>query len=133
MKKGVPQEDLAQAVQELKERGLLDDRRYARAMTRAQGVRDKGPAYVRARLQNKGVRLDAGQARALYEEEMGASEVERIRSILERRYPAARTVPEERRRAFQAMLRRGFSAEAIRSVLFGEGLVSSDFDTESEP
>lgn len=131
-KKGCSEEEASQLVRDLQERGLLDDGRYARAMTRAQGARDKGPAYVRARLQGKGVRVDAGQARALYEEEMGASEAERIRAILERRYPQARTRAEERRRAFQAMLRRGFSAEAIRSALFGEGPFSSEFDAEGE-
>src|SRR5437764_516024 len=56
-RKGIPQPIAEETVSGLVEEKLLDDRRYARAVTRSQVVRDKGPGYIHSKLKQKGVRI----------------------------------------------------------------------------
>lgn len=110
-------ERLKTLVTELTSEGLISDARYSRVVARHQFHRDKGPMAVARRLGQKGVRIDSREARTLFNEASGMTEQDRIRSIVERRYPRALTEEAERRRAYQALLRRGFSGGAVAEVL----------------
>lgn len=116
-RKGVEREEAAEAVAELVAEGYIDDERFSRAMLRSHAARDKGPAYIAAKLAGKGVRRSAGEVKRIFEETSGKSEETMVREILEKRYAKKLASAPERQRAFQALLRRGFSAGVIRAVM----------------
>jgi regulatory protein len=101
----------------LEELRYVDDQRFAQALTRAQGARGKGPAYILQKLKAKGVSLSVEQIRAIVEEREGRSELERAHEIVQRRYARYREDPAIAKRAFDALVRRGFSFEVARQVL----------------
>lgn len=125
-RKGASAEDARLIVQDLKGRGYLDDRRYARVIARHQAARDKGPQYILGRLRQKGVDLSLSEVKKIYDECLaqgqslgrGDSEIEAVQRVLERRYPRAKTDRSEAKRAYAALLRRGFSSELIQKCLF---------------
>jgi len=110
----------------LVELGHLSDERYARMLSRHHVLRGKGPAYVQAKLREKGVRCELSQIRAWMSEDSAPqgqevdpkeAELEQARRVVERRYPGFAQDPKLRARAFQALLRRGFSLEIARKSL----------------
>lgn len=115
----IPGTIAAETVAQLAEEKLVDDRRYARAMTRSQAVREKGPSYILQKLRQKGVHIELGEVRELFGETSDRSELELARHLVERRYPRAAQDQKELRRAYAALLRRGFSGEIVRKALFG--------------
>jgi regulatory protein len=120
IRKGVTPEQAARVVDELLAEKLIDDERYARVIARHQAFRDKGPAYVRARLRQKGVNISPARIQSIYNETMPenlGSELDLARSVVERRYPRAFADPTERRKAYQALLRRGFSPDVVQRCL----------------
>lgn len=116
-RKGYSENEIDESLSELRNQGFLDDRRFAAAFARAQSLRGKGAMHVMSALNRKGVRLPLAEVRKILSEVGDEPETEQVRKILEKRYPRAAEDPRERRRAFQALLRRGFSAEAIRSCI----------------
>jgi len=112
-------------VEALVAEGSLSEARFAGAIAREQFIRDKGPMKVAQRLRSKGVALPMSEVRKLYSEAAsgGSGEADTngeraaIESILERRYPDAKTDPNEKRKAYQALMRRGFSPELISRCL----------------
>lgn len=120
IRKGASEADAEAVVSELMAGRLIDDERYARVIARHQAFRDKGPAYVMSRLREKGVNLPMTTIRAIYQEAMPEgleSELELARRVVERRYPRALRDRAEKQRAYQALLRRGFSSEVVRRCL----------------
>jgi SOS response regulatory protein OraA/RecX len=131
----------------LEQRGELCDARFAKALARHHEARGKGPAYIQAKLREKGVDRSVDSIRALLAEspgfgsgaerdlgparnfETGSDEaltaVENPKdrelrlavAVVERRYPGFRTEQRERARAWQALLRRGFSLEIVKKAL----------------
>lgn len=138
-RKGATQADAQKIVEDLKERGYIDDRRYARVIARHQAARDKGPQYVQGRLRQKGVNLGLPEIKKIYEDCLsggqslgkGESELEAIERVLERRYPNARTDRSEAKRAYQALLRRGYSADLVGKTLFSSKLPSESSSESS--
>jgi SOS response regulatory protein OraA/RecX len=122
-RKGATSAEAEKVVEDLVERGHINDERYARVIARHQAHRDKGPAYVLMRLRQKGVNLSQAKVRELFQEalpESVESELELARRVVEKRYPEALQPacdPKERARAFAALQRRGFSRDAISRAL----------------
>ncbi|MCM2280040.1 MAG: RecX family transcriptional regulator [Oligoflexia bacterium] len=116
-RKGFAEGEADEAISELVTKGLIDDRRFARAFARAQVMRGKGPRQILAGLRAKGVRIELAEVSRIYSEVSEVDELQAARQLLERRYPKAAQDFKERRRAFQALLRRGFSAEVARQCL----------------
>lgn len=105
-------------VAKLAEEGRLDDRRYARLMTRHQFLRGKGPTYIQAKLRQKGVSAELGDIRRMIDEEgPEGGELQAARRIVERRYPRALAERDEAQRAYQALLRRGFTRDVARQAV----------------
>ena len=123
--KKVSSETAESVVETLVSDGLIDDMRYARMMIREQMMRGKGPIAIRMKLRVKGVAIEVAQIREWIQEMGGEGELEAARKIVERRYPKAREDRKEASRAFQALLRRGFSAEIAREAIF-KGAPSSN-------
>jgi SOS response regulatory protein OraA/RecX len=115
-RKGVPAPEADQVVEELLQRKLLDDERYARVVARHQAFRSKGPDFVQMRLRQKGVSLSRQKVQEIFREvlpESAGSELEMARRVVERKYPRANIDQKEKAKAFAALARRGFSMDVI--------------------
>lgn len=117
-KKGADDRIAAEIVSDLARAGYVSDERYATMVVRHQALRGKGPRYIQSKLKQKGVSLDPDRIRSMAEESTGKSSLEAAREILERRYPSWRSDQKEANRAYQALLRRGFSFDVARSAVF---------------
>ncbi len=98
-------------------RGHISDERYAAMVARSQLGRGKGPGVVRRKLAQKGVRLDRAGLKELVHGVDGFDEHAAALQVLERRYPQAGTDQKAAARAFQGLVRRGFSFEVARAAL----------------
>ncbi len=122
-RKGHSDKVARETVEALSQDKLIDDHRYARAVTRTQAIRDKGPGYILSKLRQKGVKIELSEVRTLYGESADHDELEMARRLVERRYPRACATNIEVRdnreiqRAYAALMRRGFSSEIARKVL----------------
>jgi len=121
-RKGVSSQGAAETVEALVKEKLIDDRRYARVIVRDQSFKDKGPTAILAKLRQKGVQIELREVREIFGSAADVSEAEAVKRILDRRYPNAKKDPKEARRAYMALLRRGFSSAMIRHFLsFADG------------
>jgi SOS response regulatory protein OraA/RecX len=123
-RKGVEKEEAQKIVDELVEKGLISDSRFSSAMAREQANRGKGPRFLQLKLMQKGIRLNERQTKELFETAVPEAESEIIDRVLERRYPAliqgAREGQIDRKlqqRAFQGLLRRGFSSDTVKAAM----------------
>lgn len=116
-RKGHDEAIAREVVEALVAEGSLSEVRFAGAVAREQFIRDKGPMKVAQRLRAKGVALPMNEVRKLYADASQDGERAAIESILERRYPNAKTDPNEKRKAYEALMRRGFSPETISRCL----------------
>jgi SOS response regulatory protein OraA/RecX len=116
-KKGVEPADADPVIAELVRERLIDDLRYARIVIREQVLRGKGPHYILTKLRNKGIAIEIDEVRQVILEASGVDEVETARRIVERRYPDSATDRSEAARAFQALVRRGFSFDTARQAI----------------
>ncbi|MBL8420717.1 MAG: recombination regulator RecX [Dechloromonas sp.] len=107
-------EQLDAVLEVLQAECLLSDRRYARARVVARAGRF-GDARLKQELRQHGVG-DDDIAAALPE---GGDEVLRCRAVWERRFRELPQELEERARQVRFLQYRGFSGEAIRSVMRG--------------
>ncbi len=110
------------AAERMEELGLIDDEQYARRLAQELFTRKKfGVRRVRQELQQKGID-DALIALVLEEFSPEQDEtVEKIRDIIERKYPMAQEDEKVRRRAVAALQRYGYKLEDIFSVLNKNG------------
>ena len=97
--------------------GLLSDQRYARLMVRHQYLREKGPAYIRQKLREKGISLQSTEIQKIITEVSETPESETAERVLIKKYPKAGVDPKERRKAFSALMRRGFSSDVAQRAL----------------
>ncbi|MCI9036319.1 MAG: regulatory protein RecX [Oscillospiraceae bacterium] len=111
MKKGSDAGDAQAAADWLEEIGAVDDENYAAALVRHYGGKGYGPARVRDELRRRGV--DRGLWDSALEEMPEAAEI--LDHLLQKRGDLSD--PKERRRASDALLRRGFSWEQVRAAL----------------
>jgi regulatory protein len=107
-------------VQKLVQERLLDETRFAKMLALAQSNRGKGARYVHGKLRQKGISLDLDEVRNLLGEVSKRTELESAQQIVERRYPNSRTDKAEAARAFQALVRRGFSFDIARQAVFSK-------------
>lgn len=96
---------------------FLDDARYAAAFTRLQGQRGKGPAVIRMKLKQKGLVLTDAEIVRIVEEAQGRDDLARAIEIVERRYPGFREDRSIGKKAYEALVRRGFSFELARKAI----------------
>ncbi|MBO5252831.1 MAG: regulatory protein RecX [Clostridia bacterium] len=106
------------AADRMEELGLIDDEQYARRLTQELFTRKKfGVRRVKQELREKGI---ADEIIALVLEEFSPEEeetVEKIRELIERKYPMAQEDEKVRRRAVAALQRYGYSMDDIFTVL----------------
>jgi regulatory protein len=114
--KGGVAADVEALLADLRERNLLDDRRAAAAHVRTSTrVKLRGRRRVAMELSARGV--DPDLAGELLRDVAPEDEAAAIATILTRKHIPARLTPDDRRRIFQHLLRRGFSSDAITKAL----------------
>ena len=116
------------AAGQMEELGLVDDQAYARDRAREMFLRKRwGPLRVKQELRRKGI--DGELIVELLEEyrqrDEGGLVAENVRAVLETKYSGWREDEKQRRRAFAALQRRGYSYEEIR-----EGMAWDEFEAE---
>jgi regulatory protein len=108
-----PEDDLEALIQDLSQRKLLSDERFAES--RAHSLSRKfGAARIAHELRTKG--LDKGLAEQA-SKAARATEVERAREIWRRKFRVAAKTRDERARQMRFLQSRGFSFDAIRAVV----------------
>jgi len=116
--RGYPPADVEATLARLTSDGTLDDRRVGRLHIRSASViKGRGRLRIERELVHRGIA--PALARELLADLPAADEEAQIARVLARRRLPARLSLVERRRIFQHLLRRGFSAEAISRALRG--------------
>jgi len=112
----LPEADVDEALRALTTSRILDDRRAGAAHIRtASRIKGRGRLRIQRELEARG--LDRALIRELLAELDPADELAAIRRFATRKRLPATLTPAERRRVFQQLLRRGFSADAIAKAL----------------
>lgn len=109
-------DEVESVIDRLTSGGLLDDRRVALAhVRRALQVKGRGRLRIERELAARGMAPEiVNEAVSASAEEDEAAALERV--LARKRVPSPLSMP-ERRRLFQQLLRRGFRADLIASVL----------------
>ena len=110
-----PEEDLESLLDDLVQRKLLSDERYAESRTR-QLSRKFGAARIVYELRASGIdkELASVASKAIRE-----TEIERAREVWRRKFRAAPVTREERAKQMRFLQSRGFSFDAIRAAIGG--------------
>lgn len=109
-------EDIQEALATLAAQGLLDDRRAAAAHVRtASRIKGRGRLRIQRELEARG--LDRSLVREALEELPASDETAALNRVLLRRHLPPRLTAADRRRLFQQLLRRGFTADVIAKAL----------------
>lgn len=112
---GYSQQAIAYAMEVLTRYGLLDDAAFAQEWVNARAKRAVGPYRLRQELRKKGVSAEVSQGAldALSEEKLQQAAVH----FAAKRLQNGDRSPQARRRAFQALLRRGYDYDTARAAL----------------
>lgn len=114
--RGHAPDEVQAALQALVADGTIDDRRVAMAHVRtAARVKGRGAFRIARELEARGVAADV--IRDALTQISRDDDREAIERILARRRISRPLPPDQRRKVFQQLLRRGFSAATIRTVL----------------
>jgi regulatory protein len=116
--RGVERVEAAAAIAALRDRGYLDDGRFARLFAQDKRHLDEwGSERIRRTL------LERGLDRDLVEETLGQTqaedELERARTLLRRRFPSLPLDRRERERALGVLLRKGFDSDLALEAVAG--------------
>lgn len=124
-RRGAPAEVAAEVVDDLTDRGHLDDAAFARHWVQTRSTRGYGPARLRAELATRGVA--SGVVEAALGELTRADALEAARAVAARRIRALARLDPDRAaaRLRDHLLRRGFAAGVVTRVVretIGPGL-----------
>ena len=110
-----PGDDLEALLDDLSRRKLLSDERYAESRAHALS-RKFGAARIAHELRARGLDKDLADEAS---KTARATELERAREVWRRKFRSAPKTREERARQMRFLQSRGFSFDAIRSVVAG--------------
>jgi len=110
-----PGDDLEALLDDLSRRKFLSDERYAESRTHALS-RKFGAARIAHELRARGLDKDLADKAS---KTARATELERAREVWRRKFRSAPKTREERARQMRFLQSRGFSFDAIRSVVAG--------------
>lgn len=110
-----PDDDVDQVLDDLSQRGLLSDARYAETRAR-QLSRKFGSARIAHELRAKGLSKESAEAAA---SAARATEIDRAREVWRKKFRGPGRSREERAKQVRFLQSRGFSFDAIRAVTGG--------------
>jgi regulatory protein len=112
----LPEAEVDDTLRALAASQLLDDRRAGAAHVRmASQIKGRGRLRIQRELEARG--LDRPLIRELLADLDPTDDLAAITRFLKRKRLPAKPTPAERRRVFQQLLRRGFTAEAIAKAI----------------
>ncbi|HVL64904.1 MAG TPA: regulatory protein RecX [Actinomycetota bacterium] len=121
LRRGAAHETVDAAIERMRALALVDDSAFAEAWAAERRRRGRGPAWVIAELEAKGIERETAEAAAGTDEDEAAAAA--ATGLLRR--VAHRPLAEQARRLLEMLGRRGFSEEAalraVRAVLPPEG------------
>jgi regulatory protein len=120
LRKGVSPEEAEDAVNELVRQGLINNQRYAELYARSLALRGKASRYIALKLKEKGVSLEPEKIQQALREINGVDELEAAIAWVERRFPDRANDRRMAARAYQALIRRGYSHEIARKAVFSD-------------
>jgi regulatory protein len=109
-------EEIDEALVNLAAQGLLDDQRAAAAHV-GTAIRIKGRGRLRIQRELEARGLDRGVVRQALEALPASDEAAALERFLQRRHLPAHLAAADRRRLFQQLLRRGFTADLIARAI----------------
>jgi regulatory protein len=117
--KGAGNKLIEQVVEELKEKGLIDDQKFAASWAESRiSNRPMGKFLLRRELMQKGIKKETieGVIEKAYSEE---DEVELARNLLQRKAKTYKNLEDvkTKKRMMDFLLRRGFSYEVVRQAI----------------
>lgn len=104
------------AVAQMKNKGYVDDRRYAKALVEKYKNQNMSLRQIKEKLMLKGVPGDVS-AEILGESELPPSEVDRAVALIKSKYKNKISSEDERKKTFQALMRRGFLYSDIKKAM----------------
>lgn len=114
VKGGISPEAAARAIARFKELGLLDDRRYARALAERMAESNISKRASYAKLLQKGI--PNGIVKSVLEES-DFDEASQIKAIIQKKYSTKLSDKNDVQKVYAALIRRGFSYSAVREQL----------------
>lgn len=115
LKRHVESDAAQQAVERMEELGLVDDDDYAIRFARDLSRRKHyGVLRIRQEMRRRGLSDDQIEYAVSL---LDADPVEQVRELLEKKYPMAWEDEKVKKRAFSAMMRRGYRADDVRHAL----------------
>lgn len=111
---GFPQRESAKVIARLKEVGLLDDRRYAENYANRLIDNNISKREALQKMLLKGVPYDMAKS-VLQETE--TDELLQIKNIIEKKYRAKLTLENGVQKVYAALVRKGFSYDAVKTAL----------------
>jgi regulatory protein len=105
--------EIERVLDQLAERGMLSDARFAAALTRARAQRF-GSARIRQELKQRGVSAELLSSSVA---ELESTELERARQVWRRRFGTAPANAAERARQMRFLAQRGFETSVIVRVI----------------
>lgn len=116
VQKGFSAQIAEAVVDEFVQKDWISDERYSRMLVRYYATRNKGPAYISQKLREKGIQLGLETIEQWSLELTEVAQDQRVRDFILRRYPTAWKDPKMKNKAYQALLRKGFSSDVIREA-----------------
>lgn len=110
----VPPEAASLAVERMESLGLINDDDYAQRYAQRLAARGMGERRIRMEMRQKGLPQETIDFVLSHLEMDGAGEA---RALLEKKYPLWREDEKIRRRAYAALVRRGFGSDDIRRAM----------------
>jgi regulatory protein len=122
--KGVEPDAVEDAIGTLRDRGYVDDARYARLFAEdKRALEEWGAERIRGTLALRGIDRDLIEA-AVAADGGTAAEMKRALEILRRRFPAPPRERRDRDRALAVLLRKGYDAELALDALTAHACAS---------
>lgn len=116
-KKGYPIEVIEMTMQYLNEKNFLNDRRLLEGYVRQYIRESKGYRYVQQKLRLKGLSLNESLFNELFEQFSDTPAELKAHAWVSRKYKNYSTDPKVRKKAFDALIRRGFSFDLAKKTL----------------
>jgi len=116
-RRGYASETVSEIVQKLISNRWIDDQRLAEILARAEWRKSKGTRTIQQKLKQKGLHLTESELNTILEEDQHTDALKLASHWVRRKYPEYHRDPRERQKAFQGLVRRGFSFDIAKRAL----------------
>lgn len=116
-RRGYATDTASAIVQKLLSNRWIDDQRLAEILARAEWRKSKGTRTIQQKLKQKGLHLTETELLAILDEDQHTDALKLASHWVRRKYPEYHRDPRERQKAFQGLVRRGFSFDIAKRAV----------------